>query len=69
MSSMSPKLAVANLDRAGIDFKAHEIWLVGCLLVHMLTCLEPSDTSAICVPEILPGGQIYGNTHDMCQAS
>ena len=36
------------MNGAGIDFKAHDIWLVGCLLVHMLTGLEPFDTSAIC---------------------
>ncbi len=68
LSSMSPELLVANMDGAGIDFKRHDVWLVGCLLVHMRTGLEPFDTSAICAQEILPSGQIYGNIHDMSQA-
>ncbi len=48
------------MDGAGIDFKAHDIWLVGCLLVHMLTGLEPFDASVIGKQVILHGGQIYG---------
>ena len=44
---MSPELLVARMNGAGIEFKRHDIWLVGCLLVHMLTGLEPFDTSAI----------------------
>ncbi len=68
LSSTSPELLVAGMNGAGNDFKAHDIWLVGCLLVHMLTGLEPFDTSAICAQEILPTGQIYGNVQDMSQA-
>ena len=67
LSSTSPELLVARMDGAGIDFKAHDIWLVGCLLVHMLTGLEPFDASAIGKQVILHGGQIYG-LHEMRQA-
>ncbi len=56
ISSMSPELLVARMNRAGIDFKAHDIWLVGCLLVYMLTGLEPFETSAIGTQEILHHG-------------
>ena len=68
LSSMSPELLRARIRGPGIDFKAHDIWLVGLLLVHMLTGLEPFDTSAIGTQEILHGGQLHADIrHHMCQ--
>jgi hypothetical protein len=88
LSSMSPELLMAcihmRMNGAGIDFKRHDIWLLGCLAawllgclaawllgclrVHMLTGLELFNTSAIGAQAILHGGQIYANIHDMSQA-